>query len=102
MNGYLDDVITSLVLILPKMSGYVKTFKDKSRDKNKNNKLMSFHTDNALAGYDGRYVKTKIRTCNDKVYTDFYGLNFPNVNILQSFLSILYLFMKRNITCKCI
>ena len=84
------------------MSGYVKTFKDKSRDKNKNNKLMSFHTDHALAGYDGRYVKTKIRTYNDKVYTDFCGLNFPNVNILQSFLSILYLFMKRNITCTCI
>ena len=27
MIGYLDEVITALVLMLPKMSGYVKTFK---------------------------------------------------------------------------
>ena len=33
---YLDDVIRPLVLILPKMSGYVETFKDKDGDKNKN------------------------------------------------------------------
>ena len=42
MIGYLDKVIRPLFLILPKMSGYVKTFKVKHRDKNKNNKLMSF------------------------------------------------------------
>ena len=41
--GYLDKVLGPLVLILPKMSGYVKTFKVKDRDKDKNNKLMSFH-----------------------------------------------------------
>ena len=37
--GYLDDVIRPLVSILPKMSGYVKNFKDKDgdEDKNKNN-----------------------------------------------------------------
>ena len=29
--GYLDDVIRSLVLVLPKMSGYVKAMKDKTR-----------------------------------------------------------------------
>ena len=34
-----------LVLIILKMSGYVKTFKVYDRDKNKNNKLMSFHID---------------------------------------------------------
>ena len=34
----LDKVMKPLVLILPKMSGYVKTFKVKD----KNNKLMSF------------------------------------------------------------
>ena len=28
-NGYLDEVIRPLVLILPNMSGYVKTIKDK-------------------------------------------------------------------------
>ena len=41
MIGYLDKVIRPSDLILPKMSGYVKTFKDKSEDMNKNNKLMS-------------------------------------------------------------
>ena len=40
--GYLDKVIRSLVLILPKMIGYVKTFKVKDGDKDKNNKLKSF------------------------------------------------------------
>ena len=40
---YLDKVIRLLVLILPKMSGYVKTFKVKDGDKDENNKLMSFH-----------------------------------------------------------
>ena len=32
-------------LIMPKMSGYVKTFKVKEGDKDKNNKLMSFRID---------------------------------------------------------
>ena len=36
--GYLDKHIRPLVLILPKMSGYVKTFKVKDR----NNELTSF------------------------------------------------------------
>ena len=39
LNGYLDDVIQSFVFILPKMSEYVKAFKEK------NNKLMSFRID---------------------------------------------------------
>ena len=44
---YSDYVIKPLVLILPKMSGYVSTFKDKDgdKDKNKNNKLISFSID---------------------------------------------------------
>ena len=37
--GYLDEVIRLLLLILPKMNGYVKNFKDK------NNKFISLHTD---------------------------------------------------------
>ena len=40
---YLDKVIRPLVLILPKTSGYVKTFKVKDGDKDKNKKLMSFY-----------------------------------------------------------
>ena len=43
--GYLDEVIRPLVLILPKMNGHVKIFKDKGKDTNKNNKLISFHID---------------------------------------------------------
>ena len=40
----LDEVISPLVLILPKMCGYVRIAKDKDEDKekNKNNILMSF------------------------------------------------------------
>ena len=43
--GYLDIGIRLLVLIMPKMSGYVKTFKVKDDNKDKNKKLMSFCVD---------------------------------------------------------
>ena len=72
------------------MSRYVKTFKVKDGDKDKNNKLMSFRIDdekliekykailikiedlkniklNALPVYDDRYIKTKTKTYGDKV-----------------------------------
>ena len=47
MIGCLHYFVRSLVLILPKISGNVKTFKDKGvhKDKTKNNKLLSFHID---------------------------------------------------------
>ena len=45
MIGYLDKTIRPLVLIMPKISEYVKTFKVKDGNKNKNNKLMSFCID---------------------------------------------------------
>ena len=38
-----DNLI--ILLILPKITGYVKTFEDKGGDKNKNNKLMFLHID---------------------------------------------------------
>ena len=38
--GYLNKAIRQLLLIMPKMSGYVKAFKVKDGDKDKNNKLM--------------------------------------------------------------
>ena len=41
--GYLDKVLRALVLTMPKLSGYVKTFKVKDEDKDKKGKLMSFH-----------------------------------------------------------
>ena len=88
--GYLDKAIRPLVLIMRKMSGDFKTFKFKEGD----NKLASFRIDDekllekykaiwtkiedlkniklkALPVYDDRYIKTKIRTFGDKVYTDF-------------------------------
>ena len=39
----------------------------------------------ALPVYDDRYIKTKIRTYGEEVYTNFRGLNVPedvNVNLL--------------------
>ena len=84
---------------MPKMSGYVKMFKVKEEG----NKLMSFCIDNekllekykieglrlniqnialnALPFSDDRYIKTKIRTYRNKVYTNFHGLNVPEHNI---------------------
>ena len=32
LTGYLDEVIRQLVLVLPKMSEYVKTFKEKNNE----------------------------------------------------------------------
>ena len=36
---------------------------------------------NALPVYDDSYIKTKIRTYGDKVYTNFHGLNVPEDDI---------------------
>ena len=92
--GYLDKVTKPLVLILLKMRGYVKTFKVKDRDKDKNNKLMLFSIDdekllekynticnttedlknielNDLPVYDDRCIKSKIRTYGNKLSYQF-------------------------------
>ena len=45
MIGYSDKAIRPLILTMPKMGGYVKTFKVKDGDKNNNNKLISFCID---------------------------------------------------------
>ena len=97
---YLDKVIKPLVLIMLKMSGYVKT----NNVEDKNSKLVSFCMDdeklsekykaiwnkiedlkdielNALWVYDDRYIKTKIRGYGIKVYTNFRGLNVPQDDI---------------------
>ena len=93
-----QNQLRSLVLIMIKMSGYVKTFKVKEGDKDKNNKLMSLRVDdkkllekckaiqtkiedlkniklNSLPVYGDRYLKNKIRTYGDKVCANFPGLN---------------------------
>ena len=85
-----DKAIRPLVLIMPKMSGYVKTFKVED----KINKLMSFRRDdekllekykaiwtkiedlknielNALPVYDDRCIKTKIKTYGIKFILTF-------------------------------
>ena len=100
----LDKAVRPLVLIMSKVSGYVKTFKIKDRDKDKNNKLMYFRIYdekllekykaiwtkiedlknielNALPVYDDRYIKIRVRTYGDKVCTNFCGLNMPEDDI---------------------
>ena len=82
------------------MSGYVKAFKDKGGDRNKKNTLLSLRIEDnnvlekyktiwvkirnlknieldAFQVYDDRYITTKIRTYDDKVYTNFRDLNAP-------------------------
>ena len=44
---YLDKFIRPLILILPIMGGYVKTFKVEDRGKDKNNKLIFFRIDDS-------------------------------------------------------
>ena len=82
------------------MSGCVKTFKVDD----KNNKLIYYCIDNEkllekykaiwtkskdfkniqlniLPVYDDRYIKTKIRTYSNKVYSNLCGLNVPEDDI---------------------
>ena len=123
--GYLEKTLRPLVLIMPKMSGCVKTFGVKEG----NDKLISFRIDddkllekykaiwteienfrniglNALPVYDDRYIETKMRNFSDKeqFYRNFRDLNVPedsiDVNLLLSFLLILYLYTTRNVIYK--
>ena len=54
-----DKTIRPLFLIMPKMSGYVKTFKVKEGNKDKINKLMSFCKDEEklLGKYEAIWTK---------------------------------------------
>ena len=93
---------------MPKMNGFVKTFKVKKGG----NKLMSLRIDdekllemykaiwpqienlkniklNALTVYDDRHIKTKIRTYGHKVYTNFRGLNVPEDDLECQFFSLI-------------
>ena len=55
-----------------------------------------------LPVYDNKYIKSKIRTYGDKVYSNFRGLNVQEHDIewesFKSFLSTLCLYTKTNIT----
>ena len=58
--GYLDKPIKPLVLIMPLMSGYVKTFKVKDRHKGKTNKLMFIRIDDKKLLQKYRVIWMKI------------------------------------------
>ena len=60
--GYLDKFIWPLILILSKMSGYVKTFKVTDGDKGRKSKLISFHIDDEklLGKYKTGIIPLKI------------------------------------------
>ena len=100
MIGYLVEAIRPLLLRMSKMIGYVQIFKVQEGNIDKNNKLISFRIDdekykaiwnkiedlknielNDLPVYDDRYIKTKIKTYGDKVYTNFRGLSVPKDDI---------------------
>ena len=59
--GYLNKDIRSLISIVPKMSGYVKTLIVKDGDKDKNNKLMYFRIDDEklLEKYKAIWIRTE-------------------------------------------
>ena len=92
------------------MNRYVKTFKVED----KNSKLMFFRIDdeklferfkaiwtkikdlkniklNALPIYGDRYIKTKIRTCGNKVCTNFRGLNVPDDDTKCECLTVIFI-----------
>ena len=58
---------------MPEMSGYVKTFKAKDGDKDKNNKLMSFriNDEKLLEKYKG--ICAKIEDSRNKYYLQVYS-----------------------------
>ena len=59
-TGYLDKVVRPLVFIMPKINAYATIFTVKDGDKNKNNKLMSFHIDDEKLLEKFKAIWTKI------------------------------------------
>ena len=75
--GYSDKDIRPIVLIMPKMGGYVFGIDDKKLFE-KYKVIWTKSTElNALPVYDDRYIKTKMIIYGDKVYTNVCGLNVP-------------------------
>ena len=107
--GYDDnDVIRPLCIKLPQMIGYVKCFDS--------NKTMSFKindkkllkkytkiwgrgssligkgfTSDPVYGDSNKYIKTKIKSCGDKVNTNFQGKKVPKEKASYKFLSLIML-----------
>ena len=68
-----DKAIRPFVLIMPEMSGYIKIFKVKDRDKHKNNILMSFHRKQYINVFPYRQWETiGIIWSSLPVYDDIY------------------------------
>ena len=63
----LDKVIKPLVLVLPKASEYIKTFKAKDGYKDKSNKLMSFDLDEEKLLEKYKTIWTKIENLKKKL-----------------------------------
>ena len=78
--GYLDKDIRPLVLKKPKMSGYIKTFKVKEEDKDKNNKLITFRIDDEKLLEKYKSIWTKIEYLKN-IELKLCGLNFPEDDI---------------------
>ena len=106
-SAYLDKYVRPLVLIMPKKSGYFKTFKMKD----KINIIISFCIDdekllekynaiwietedlnyiklNTLSVYDDRYIKSIIRIYGHKVYTNMRGFNMPEDNTERKYFTV--------------
>ena len=95
MIGYLDDFLRPLVLKLPKMGGCVKILKVKNKNRIDDDKLLEKYKAvwtsetedlknielNALPVSNDRYIKNKIWTYVDKIYTNFHGLYVPEDEI---------------------
>ena len=105
-----------LVLVMPRTSGYIQTFKVED----KNNELMSFRIDHkkllekygaiwtkiedlqdiiklkALPVYDDGYIKTKIRTYDNRVYTNICGLNVPENDVECESFTVISIYEKYN------
>ena len=73
---YLDEFIKPLFLTLPKISEYIKTFKDK--DGNKHNKLMSFriNEEKLLRKYKAVWTKNEDlkKNCIKKIYLFWWSI----------------------------
>ena len=77
MIGYLDKAIRPSVLILLKMSRYVKTFNVKDGDKGKNKKLMSSHIDDEKLLEKYKTIWTKTEDLNPNLGRLFRVLPLP-------------------------
>ena len=110
--GYLhdDDVIRALCIILPQMSGYIKYFDNGGKNmsfkiedesvylkyieiwnKIENSLNTRFHSQHF---YDGKYIKTKVKTFSSMINTLFQVMKFQEKEIitflLQELVLILY------------